>query len=40
MQIYFYKQLIDNFVMYSCGHYYQNGVQFVSLNHYGTLKVK
>jgi hypothetical protein len=22
------------------GHYYQNGVQFTSLNHVGTLKVK
>jgi len=22
------------------GHYYKSGVQFISLNHYGTLKVK
>jgi hypothetical protein len=40
------QYLHDNFKMHIvCEskvqyHYYQNGVQFTSLNHYGTLKVK
>jgi hypothetical protein len=29
-----------SFVMPWCKHYYENGVQFTSLNHHGTLKMK